>query len=210
MTNRLLLEAGVGTTQPVGRLGAAGSNSDRNSSGSPSSAPPAARNNGNIAEPQYRSRTGRPTGRARSHVARLGVLRDRRAEHEVRLPGRLPGRQSVHLHATTRSLPTASTTACRTRSPRRSTPFDVQAARALRLVLRAGTVDDGPDDAPGRRAVRPRLELVPRGDRRSGAASCRPPITYPETQGVARLQRHHAARRRRRGMSSAPARRRSR
>ena len=43
-------------------------------------------------------------------------------------------------------------------------PDSAAAARALRVVLRAGILDDGADDVPGRVAVRPRLELFPRGD----------------------------------------------
>ena len=39
----------------------------------------------------------------------------------------------------------------------------------LRRALRAGSVDDGPDDAPGRAAIRPRVELFAGPDDRSGS-----------------------------------------
>ena len=42
-------------------------------------------------------------------------------------------------------------------------------ARAQRRVLRAGAVDAWPDDAAGRAALRPRVELLPRADGRTGA-----------------------------------------
>ena len=70
----------------------------------------------------------------------------------------------------------------------------VAAARALRVVLRAGIVDDGPDHAAGRAALRPRLELLPRGDGRPGSLLPEP-RHLPEDGRRHRLQRPLAARR---------------
>ena len=70
----------------------------------------------------------------------------------------------------------------------------VRATRALRLVLRAGILDQGTDHAAGRLALRPRLELLPRGDGRSGPLLPEP-RNLSEDGGRDRLQRHLAARR---------------
>ena len=55
-------------------------------------------------------------------------------------------------------------------------------ARAVRRVLRAGTVDARPGDGAGRASVRPRLELFPRDDGRPAAipADMRSPIRRRE------------------------------
>ena len=57
---------------------------------------------------------------------------------------------------------------------RNDQPDSTAAARALRVVLRAGILDDGADDVPGRVAVRPCVELFPRGDDRSGPLPAEP------------------------------------
>ena len=85
-----------------------------------------------------------------------------------------------------------------------------QAARALRRVLRAGTVDARPDDAAGRAALRPRVELLPRASRSARSASCRRPINYPETRGRRRATTTSRRAAASRTTCSATARRRSR
>ena len=55
----------------------------------------------------------------RAHLARVGVVRDRRAQHEVRLSGRVSLVQPEDVHQRLSSCSTASTTACRISSRRR-------------------------------------------------------------------------------------------
>ena len=59
----------------------------------------------------------------------------------------------------------------------------------------AGPVDALPPDAAGRPALRARAQLLPRGRerRRRGRTASAPAFTFPRTEGVKRLQRHHAA-----------------
>ena len=98
---------------------------------------------------------------AAQRVARVGVVCDRRAQHEVRVSGRLSGAEAVHhrqpehdqLHVPGRGAHLAHAVH----------PEPVQQPHALRCVLRPGSVDDQSADAAGRVALRARLELVPRG-----------------------------------------------
>ena len=179
VTNRLLLEAGVGINasrwgyetrpgnphrRPHSRPGAGGDSRRR-----------AVRPEVPLVE--LAARTHR-----RPHLERVGQLRDRRAQHEVRLPGRVPPRhrQPVHHHQQhVNGCRTDSTTACRTRSRRRPATFDRVSADRVRRVLRPGAVDARTADAAGRAPLRSRLEPLSRADDRPGSSSSRPPSSSP-------------------------------
>ena len=98
---------------------------------------------------------------ATQRVARVGGVCDRRAQHEARVSGRVSGAETVHhrqpehdqLHLPGRRTHVADAVH----------PESVQQPHALRRHLRPGSVDDQPADAPGRVALRARLELAPRG-----------------------------------------------
>ena len=93
---------------------------------------------------------------------------------------------------------TASTAACRTRSPRTSTPFPANQRVRYDAFYAQEQWTLGRMTLQGALALRPRLELLPRADGRRACASCRRPITYPRHRRRHRLQGHHAARGRRR------------
>ena len=98
---------------------------------------------------------------AAQRVARVGVVRDRLAQHEGRLSGRLPGAEAVHdrqpehdqLHLPRRRALVAHAVH----------PESVQQPHALRRVLRPGSVDGESLHGAGRASIRARVELVPRG-----------------------------------------------
>jgi hypothetical protein len=104
----------------------------------------------------------------RAHVARVGVVRDRRAQHEVRLSGRTSRLRSDDLHE--RPVPRLPREQRHTEPAHADAdPVRSQGPRPLRRVLRAGAVDARPHDAAGRVARRSRVELLPRAARRADA-----------------------------------------
>ncbi len=124
-----------------------------------------------------------------------------RPEHQVRLPG------GATCMTTGRSVGAPIT-----RSPadvpdqqRRAGPDDrdhlgsipCTAAGPVRRVLCPGPVDAGPPHGAGRAALRPRLELLSRADRRSGPLLADERDVFPQTTGRDGLSRPLAARRRR-------------
>ena len=93
-----------------------------------------------------------------AHLERGGIVCDRRPQHEVRLPGRLPRGQS----RARRQQPGFP------RRQRRAEPVDTAhhrlphvLARSVLCVLRAGPVDPRPADAAGGPPLRPSVEHLP-------------------------------------------------
>ena len=123
----------------------------------------------------------------RAHVERLGQLRHRRAQHEVRLPGRVPSRrrqpvpddQQHQLMQLTFNTHAPAVSRQPTASRIQAGAVHAQGAHRVLRVLRAGTVDEGPADAAGRAALRPRLEPVPRADDRPVASAIPTAIVLP-------------------------------
>ena len=130
-----------------------------------------------------------------AYVESVAQLCHRRAQHEVRLSGRVQPRYraAVHhhqqLHAHGLSL------------PERRAQSDYDGRRRVHAAspdgvggfLRPGAVDAGAADAAGRAPVRSRLELLPRAGHRP-VALLPDGNRDPPHQGDSRLQRHHAAR----------------
>ena len=105
-------------------------------------------------------------------LARLAVVRRGQALDEIRLSGRIPDARQLPLHEQpVHDLPREQRSA---ESDQRDHRLQRgPAARSIRRVLRAGSVDDGPDHTAGGPAVRSRDQHLP-GRRRSAAfASCR-------------------------------------
>ena len=123
-------------------------------------------------------------------VARLGVVRHRRAEHEVRLHGRVPRRQRELLQ---QQHPPHLPREQRRAEPVHDGPQPVQhaGADAVRSVLRAGPVDRRPADAAGRAPLRARVELLPGTAGRSGEVSA-DSRRLSRADRRRRLRRHHA------------------
>ena len=95
---------------------------------------------------------GKSLGRG-VYVARVDVVRDGRAQHEVRPDGRLPGRRPPEFHQRPESrLPGEQW--CAERVDPDGPPVPGASARAIRCALRAGTVDARPADTPGGAALR--------------------------------------------------------
>ena len=210
VSNRLLLEAGFGTyLSQWGGTEQPGSplhqlvRRDRAVHRRP------APSNGNIPNLTYRSGTLPPELSRGVELARLRLLRDRRPQHEVRLSGRTSDRRPVHLHEH-QFLDFRVNNGVPNQITQNINAFEQTVPRALRRVLRAGTVDARPHDAAGRAAVRPRLELLPRADGRPAQRFLPTAITYPRTDGVTGYNDLIAARRAGVGRVRAPARRRSR
>ena len=129
---------------------------------------------------------GRNTGHELAVVeqlARVAVVRRGQALDEIRLSGRIPDGRSLPLHEQpVHDLPHEQRQAGSDQRDHRLQPDP--AARPLRRVLRAGPVDDGPDHAAGRAAVRSRDEHLSRPPPSAASASCRRSLSFPETKGV--------------------------
>ena len=126
-------------------------------------------------------------------VARIAVLRHRRAQHEVRLSGCLSPREPELLRQ--RHAPDVPA------EPRRAQPahdgsetIQDRTAHSLGGALCPGAMDARPHDAAGRDSLRPRVELFPRSTDRTGDIPADAAVLRG-TAGRDRLQRHHAARR---------------
>ena len=179
MTNKLLLEAGFGTYwSQWGGIEHPGSNFTQLVGVTEQCTNADCASFGGIPDLQYRSGTYRQNLQGTVDVARVGVVRDRRPEHEVRLPGRLPLRRSVHLHErSVRRLPlqqrraepdhrehqlaSRPTSACATT---RSTGRIRRRSAASRCRARSATIARGAT-SPRSRSVR--------------CASCRRPSPIP-------------------------------
>ena len=198
MTNKLLLEAGFGTYwSQWGGVNHPGSNFTR------ARRRDRAVHEGGLRGLRRHSRPAVPVGHlppqpaGHRDVARVGFLRHGRAEHEVRLSGRLSLRQPVHLYQRpVRVLPLQQ----RRAEPdhRKHQRLSSQPARALRRVLRAGPENVRPRHAARRCSLRSRLELLPRSDGRTRAIPASGGYV-PRDRRRDRLQRRHTARRRRLG-----------
>ena len=118
------------------------------------------------------------------NVARVGLVRHRRAQHEGRLPGHAADRRSGLGTRTTSNL----TYPCQQRRAESAHHVDLavrhQLARRLSTaVLRAGAVDARPADPAGRAPVRPARSWFP--EQQEGPTRFLPtPIVCPETKGV--------------------------
>ena len=116
MTNRLLLEAASARSfSQLRRQAGPRQNPTRNSSGVVEQCTARLRQQRRHPGPDLPVAELRELSGLASTWRALGVVRHRRAQHEVRLPGSVPRRQPA-TSATTRTSSTASTTACRTSS----------------------------------------------------------------------------------------------
>ncbi len=200
-TNRLLLDGGMGTyfshyggQEMPGNPNARDSAHGEQCAGvAPANAVAGACAHG-ISEPHLRIAGLVEQSGLRAQLARLGVLRHRRAQHEVRLSGGVSPDQSELLQ---QRQPPHLPDELRRAEPADDGPQAIRhrTADPLGGALRAGAVDDRPPDAAGRAALRPRVELLPRSADRTGAV----PADRLHAAGAGRrqgLSRHHAARRR--------------
>ena len=120
----------------------------------------------------------RQLGRA-VHLARLGVVRDRRAQPEGGLrrrgagvgPAELQQRPEPGVHVQQRRADAAHA---------EPAALHDQPPHAEHVALRPGPVDAGPHDAAGRAALRPQLELLARAAHRPRRTSCRPRSCSPK------------------------------
>ena len=193
VTNKLLLEAGFSRLRTITRAArascrrtASSTSGDRAVDGDQPGDGPAVRAARELRLPrlsQYSDNYEQP-----EQLARLGVVRHRRAQHEGRLPGRAtPGQRDAIACATRRCWPTASTTACRTSSAFRLPGLADGRSHVDGGVLRPGHVDARPADAAGRAALRPRLELQP------GRAATAPTATSRSTRRRSRSSGRRAS-----------------
>ena len=129
--------------------------------------------NGGIPNLTYRSANwGRQLGRA-VHVARLGLVRDRRPQPQDRLRRRRAGLGSARTTPTISTWPTRLNNGVPNSADAEPAAVHDQLSDPQRVVLRAGPVDARPHDAAGRAALRPQLELLARADDRRRRPSCR-------------------------------------
>ena len=189
-TNKLLLEAGIGTylsnwnTRERPDNDRARCIADR-----PNSARCAALRSQRQASPACVSR-GMNSWSARldrrAHLERRGVVRHRRQHHEVRLPGRLPRGQSVRQAATRTLTYRVNNGVPEPADPDRIDYDEPHSRVRYNAALRAGSVDARTADDAGRHPLRPFVELLSRAvdRRREVPADARPP--FPETKGVDR------------------------
>ena len=121
----------------------------------------------------------------RPHLERGGQLRDRRAQHEVRVSGRLHVRHRHPVQHHQQQVPGVVPLQQHGAEPDHPAGRRVRARREHRIrgVLRAGAVDARTPHAAGRAALRPRLEPLPRADDRPDLF-IPTPIVVPAEQGV--------------------------
>ena len=169
LTNRLLLDAGIRhQLQPLRRAGDAGQPARADSADgrtvrrrAPANAVPNACAHG-IQNLTFASQDWASNQGFVLNVARLGVVRHRRAQHEVRLPGRRITGSTRATSATTRTSPTASTNGVPESADDGSEAVQDRTAHAMGSAVCAGAVDARPHDAAGRAPLRSRVELLPR------------------------------------------------
>ena len=145
VTSRLLVEAGLGTysSRWGGVLMPGSPAGDLVRVTEQCATAAGCANNGGIANLTYRSPNVGDELAGLVQLARVGLVRARRPEHEVRLSGRLPdGQPEGVFQQRVPVVPDAE----RRPGPahRNDRPLSDPAARPLRRVLRAGGVDDGP------------------------------------------------------------------
>ena len=127
------------------------------------------------------------------HLARVGLIRHRRPQHEVRSPGRLSRRRSEECHQRSQSS-AAREQRCAEPDYRELPAIRRSSGHALRRVLRPGAMDARPNHVAGRPAVRSRLELFSAADNRSLELPAVLDRLSPHGRYY-RLQGPHAARR---------------
>ena len=128
-------------------------------------------------------------------LARQRVLRHRRSQHESRLSGLVS-----EVAAGAGRQPDPAAIPLQQRRPERLPVLHLAAMGAERpyrnrLAVHPGPVDERPAHPAGRTALRPRLELCPRGTQWDDAdltLQCRPDL-LPQDNQRRRLQRHHAS-----------------
>ena len=138
----------------------------------------------------------------RAHLERGGELRDRRAQHEVRVSGRIPPRRRQPVPDDQQQLPDAvrvqhalwgaAAVSRQSESNRRHVTVrrvHTKGADRVLRVLRPGAVDEGSAHAAGRASLRPRVEQLSRAaDRAVGDDPDRDrPAPADGHQGLQRL-----------------------
>ena len=162
-TSKLLIEAGYTAFRynPIFGASAAGRHhqpdSGAQSSRTPSTPPPGCgMRRCELRLPGYPAM--RMGGRQDRRLAGSGVLRDRRAQREVRLPGQPAGPARSDDRERYAGFPIASTRACRMPSVTGYPTWGVERSRACTACF-PGHLDVGPPDAAGCTALRPGVEL---------------------------------------------------
>ena len=124
----------------------------------------------------------------RLQLARDRGVRDRGAQHEVRLPGRLPGQRQSPRHQQHVSVVPVQQRGAES-IDRVRLPLPNTHPHAVRGALRPGAVDARPADAARRGALRQRLELRARSTDR--ADQVHPDSARLSGAELRQLERHH-------------------
>ena len=195
VTTRLLLDAGLGTTYYGWGNFERIPNPTRNLTRVTESCASGCANNGGVAGITYRSQDFRRQLHRRLHVARVGIVHHRRAQHEGRAIWAPSSRMTARGPPTIRTSRISSTTACPTGSRELISPWVNNSRAAWDAIYAQEQWTHEPAHAAGRAQVRHRPQLV------SGAADR--PVTVPAEanrlpgdQRRGQLQGHLAAHRR--------------